>query len=48
MNAEQLIAELKKCEQSDEGYFLITEDSICGLVSFLDSLPKPTEEGDSE
>lgn len=40
MNAEQLIAELKQCEQSEEGYFLITEDLICSLVSFLDNLPK--------
>lgn len=45
MNAEQLIAELKKCEQSDEGYFLITEDLICGLVSFLENLPRVTVEG---
>lgn len=48
MNAEQLIAELKQCEQSDEGYFLITEDLIWGLVSFLDSLPKATAEEDLE
>lgn len=45
MNAEQLIAELKQCEQSEEGYFLITEDLICGLVSFLDNLPRVIVEG---
>lgn len=44
MNAEQLITELKQCEQSDEGYFLITEDLICGLVSFLEGLCEKTVE----
>nr|DAJ10497.1 MAG TPA: hypothetical protein [Bacteriophage sp.] len=36
MNAEQLIAELKQCEQEDDGQFIVSEDLICGLVSFLE------------
>lgn len=45
MNAEQLIAELKQCEQDDNGRFIVSEDLICGLVSFLDNLPKAIVEG---
>lgn len=45
MNAEQLIAELKQCEQDDDGQFIVSEDLICGLVSFLDNLPKVVVEG---
>lgn len=45
MNAEQLIAELKQCEQDNDGQFIVSEDLICGLVSFLENLPKVIVEG---
>lgn len=45
MNAEQLIAELKQCEQDNDGQFIVSEDLIYGLVSFLENLPKVIVEG---
>ena len=44
MNTEQLIAELKQCEQDDDGQFIVSEDLICGLVSFLERLCEKTVE----